>query len=55
MKKYWFVFCKTDIMLEKVGKDYTIPLSEEAPVTLHPWTHVLNVTPMEDGTEVRRS
>ena len=53
MKKYWFVFCKTDIMLEKVGKDYTIPLSEEAPVTLYPWTHVLNVTPMEDGTEVK--
>ncbi len=52
MKKYWFVFCKTDIMLEKVGKGYSIPLSEEAPVTLHPWTHVLNVTPMEDGTEV---
>ena len=53
MKKYWFIFCKTDIMLEKVGKGYTIPLSEEAPVTLHPWTHVLNVTPMEDGTEVK--
>ena len=53
MKKYWFVFCKTDIMLEKVGKGYTIPLSEEAPVILHPWTHVLNVTPMEDGTEVK--
>ena len=48
MKKYWFVFCKTDIMLEKVGKGYTIPLSVEAPVTLHPWTHVLNVTPIED-------
>ena len=53
MKKYWFVFCKTDIMLEKVGKGYTIPLSEEAPVTLHSWTHVLNVTPMKDGTEVK--
>lgn len=53
MKKYWFVFCKTDIMLEKVGEHYTIPLSKEAPVTLYPWTHVLNVTPMEDGTEVK--
>lgn len=53
MKKYWFVFCKTDIMLEKVGKGYTIPLSEEAPITLYPWTQVLNVTPMKDGTEVK--
>lgn len=53
MKKYWFVFCKTDIMLEKVGEHYSIPLSEEVPISLHPWTHVLNVTPMEDGTEVK--
>ena len=53
MKKYWFVFCKTDIMLKKESEHYTIPLSEETPVTLHPWTHVLNVTPMEDGTEVK--
>ena len=53
MKKYWFVFCKTDIMLKKESEHYTIPLSEEPPVTLHPWTHVLNVTPMEDGTEVK--
>ena len=40
-------------MLEKVGEHYTIPLSKEDPVTLHPWTHVLNITPMEDGTEVK--
>lgn len=53
MKKYWFVFCKTDIMLKKESEHYTIPLSEEPPVTLHPWTHVLNVTPMEDCTEVK--
>ena len=53
MKKYWFVFCKTDIMLKKESEHYTIPLSEEPPVALHPWTHVLNVTPMEDCTEVK--
>lgn len=40
-------------MLKKESEHYTIPLSEETPVTLHPWTHVLNVTPMEDGTEVK--
>ena len=53
MKKYWFIFCKTDIMLEKVDEHYFIPLSEDAPISLHPWTHVLNVTPMKDGTEVK--
>ena len=40
-------------MLKKESEHYTIPLSEEPPVTLHPWTHILNVTPMEDGTEVK--
>ena len=40
-------------MLKKESEHYTIPLSEEPPVALHPWTHVLNVTPMEDGTEVK--
>ncbi len=53
MRKYWFVFCKTDIMLEKSDSGYSIPLSEESPIPLHPWTHILRVTPMEDGTEVR--
>ena len=53
MKKYWFIFCKTDIMLEKVDEHYFIPLSEDAPISLYPWTHVLNVTPMKDGTEVK--
>lgn len=53
MKKYWFIFCKTDIMLQKVDNHYSIPLSEESPVTLRPWTHIINVTPMEDGTEVK--
>ena len=25
MKSYWFVFCKTDIVLEKTADGYTIP------------------------------
>lgn len=53
MKKYWFIFCKTDIMLEKAEDSFSIPLSEYCPIPLHPWTHVLNITPMEDGTEVK--
>jgi hypothetical protein len=52
--KYWFIFCKTDLLLEK-KKDgtYTIPCSEESPIPTKPWTHILNITPMEDGTEVK--
>ena len=52
--KYWFIFCKTDILLEKrEDGTYTIPCSEESPVTTKPWTHILNITPMNDGTEVK--
>ena len=54
MKKYWFVFCKTDVMLEKNGDStYTIPLSEECPITLKEWQTPHRITPMDDGTEVR--
>ena len=37
--KYWFIFCKTDILLEKrEDGTYTIPCSEESPVATKPWT-----------------
>lgn len=53
MKKFWFVFCKTDIMLEKTNYgNYTIPYQEEAPVETKAWTHVMDITPMDDGREV---
>lgn len=52
--KYWFIFCKTDLLLQKQADgSYTIPCSEESPIELKPWTHVLNISPMEDGTEVK--
>ena len=51
---YWFIFCKTDLLLQKQADgSYTIPCSEESPIALKPWTHVLNISPMEDGTEVK--
>lgn len=51
---YWFIFCKTDLLLQKQADgNYTIPCSEESPIELKPWTHVLNISPMEDGTEVK--
>ena len=41
-------------MLEK-NEDgtYTIPLSEECPITLKEWQTPHRITPMDDGTEVR--
>lgn len=54
MKKYWFIFCKDDLVLERDDDDrYTIPYQEEPPVGIKEWTHVMNITPMEDGAEVR--
>ena len=53
-KKYFFVFCKEDLLLEKTSDgSYTIPCGEEPPTEVKPWTHVMNITPMHDGTEVR--
>lgn len=54
MKKYWFVFCKSDLMLQKNSDGtYTIPYSEEAPVEIKTWTKIHNITPFDDGTEVK--
>lgn len=54
MKTYYFVFCKEDLLLEKTADGgYTIPLQEEPPIAEKPWTHIMNITPMEDGTEVK--
>ena len=53
MNKYYFVFCKEDLLLEKLPDgSYTIPLREEPPTEVKPWTNVLNITPMADGTPV---
>ena len=45
MERYYFVFCKDDILLEKQADGtYTIPLQEEPPIALKPWTAMLNVS-----------
>ncbi len=52
-KKYYFVFCKEDVLLEKAPDGgYTIPLQEEPPTEIKPWTNILNITPLE-GVEVK--
>jgi len=54
MKCLYFVFCKDDIVLERLADGtYTIPCGEEPPTALKPWTTVMTITPMPDGTEVR--
>ena len=49
MKSYYFVFCKDDLMLERTGEDtYTIPLQEEPPTEIKPWTTIINITPLNN-------
>ncbi len=51
---YFFIFSKTDLLLQRnADGTHTIPCTEEVPVKTHPWTHVMNITPMDDGTEVK--
>ena len=48
-RKYWFVFCKGDLLLEKTTDgQYTIPYQEEAPTALKEWTNVHTITPFGD-------
>lgn len=51
---YYFIFCKSDLLLKRLDDGtYTVPSGEKAPIELKPWTTVMNVTPMDDGTEVK--
>lgn len=50
---YYFIFSKTDLLLQRQADgSHTIPCSDDVPVKIHPWTHVMSVSPMEDGAEV---
>ena len=47
MKRYYFVFCKDDLMLQRQADGtYTIPFKEEPPTDVKPWTTILNITPL---------
>lgn len=51
---YWFIFNKGDVMLQHCADGtYTIPCQDEAPVVADSHTHVLNISPMADGTDVK--
>jgi len=53
MKTYYFVFCKDDLMLERLSDDtYTIPCQEEPPTAVKPWTSIMNISPL-DGIAVK--
>ena len=53
-KLYWFVFYKEKVLLQMNSDGtYSVPFSIRPPVEIKRQTHILHVTPTEDGTEVR--
>lgn len=53
MKTYYFVFCKESLLVEQRNDGtYSVPLSDEPPTNVKPWTTVMNITPL-DGTPVK--
>ena len=51
---YWFVFCRGDVLLERrTDGTHTIPSGEERSVSVADDAHILNVSPMDDGTAVK--
>lgn len=54
MKSYYFIFSKTNLLLEKLSNGkYTIPLADSCPIACAPHTHTIEVTPMANGTPVK--
>ena len=50
--KYWFVFCKDSLMLERQPDGtYSIPFAPSCPVPAGPCPRILRVSPPEDGHE----
>lgn len=54
MKKYWFIFCKNELLLEKRDNgEYTIPSWNELPDTIVTSGIIHNISPLEDGSTVK--
>ncbi len=54
MKKYYFIFSKDDLLLQRQGNgQYTIPYCEQPPIETKPWTHVMDIAAMADDSEVK--
>ena len=39
-KRYWFIFCNDQLLLEKTKDGYRVPYQKEAPIPLSEWTRV---------------
>ena len=52
--KYWFIFYQDSIVMQQLPDGTcTIPYTAEPPVALGPESHILTISPMDDGTPAR--
>jgi NAD+ diphosphatase len=53
MKYYWYIFCKSDLLLQThEDGTYSIPYEENPPIDVKPWTTIHEVT-APDGSQVK--
>lgn len=52
---HWFIFYKTQLLIQQQADGtYTVPTSEEPPITLKEWNYAHKITPLlDDGIEIR--
>lgn len=52
---HWFIFYKTQLLIQQQADGtYTVPTSEEQPITLKEWNYAHKITPLlDDGIEIR--
>lgn len=54
MKTYYFIFSKSDLLLQKQEDGtFTVPCADCPPIETKPWTPILSISPMADGTKVK--
>ncbi|MCF0160149.1 MAG: NAD(+) diphosphatase [Bacteroidaceae bacterium] len=51
-KRYWYVFCQDELLLEKVDGRWGVPFQAEPPVAVEPWTVQLNPDPRKNYTTI---
>ena len=53
MKYYWYIFCKSDLLLQThEDGTFSIPYEENPPIDVKPWTTIHEVT-APDGSQVK--
>ena len=51
-KKYWYVFCQDELLLQKTENGLCVPYSEEPPVKVEPWTTQISPEPEKNYTAI---